>query len=53
MVELPVVIVTLAIMAAFAIPTFAVWLPNYKLKSAVKGPLLKPSVDKARRRQAE
>jgi type IV fimbrial biogenesis protein FimT len=34
--EILVVMVILAALAAIAIPTFAVWLPNYRLKSAAR-----------------
>ena len=36
MIELLVVIVIMAVMAAIAIPAFVVWLPNYRLKSAAR-----------------
>jgi prepilin-type N-terminal cleavage/methylation domain-containing protein len=36
LIEILVVMVILAALAAFAIPTFAVWLPNYRLKSAAR-----------------
>ena len=34
--EILVIMVILAALAAIAIPTFAVWLPNYRLKSAAR-----------------
>ncbi len=36
LIEILVIMVILAALAAFAIPTFAVWLPNYRLKSAAR-----------------
>ena len=36
LIEILVIMVILAVLAAFAIPTVAVWLPNYRLKSAAR-----------------
>ena len=36
LVELLVILTILAVLAAIAIPTFSVWLPNYRLKSAAR-----------------